>query len=88
MAAFSFSFQCWATSLARGSSGFGDESKAWTERRTVRIWRAGDHLSVGDFRARAIKKKPLAGGFRTYNVRVWWCRKKDNIDMAGMSHMI
>lgn len=74
MASFSFSFQCDATSFARGSScvsdaprthsqrerpadkvartaseartGLGAERRAWIERRTVRIWRAGDHLSL------------------------------------------
>jgi hypothetical protein len=46
MASASFAFQCWATSLLRGSSGFGAPISAWMERRTVRIWSAGDHLSV------------------------------------------
>jgi hypothetical protein len=39
-----FSFHAWATSFARGSSGFGAPSRAWIERRMVRIWRAGDQL--------------------------------------------
>lgn len=33
-----------ATSLARGSFGFGDASKAWTDKRTVLICKAGDQL--------------------------------------------
>lgn len=36
-----------ATSFAKGSSGLGALSKAWIESSTVRIWRAGDHLSGG-----------------------------------------
>jgi hypothetical protein len=39
-----FSFHAWATSFARGSSGFGAPRRAWMERRMVRIWRAGDQL--------------------------------------------
>ena len=46
MAAVSFFFHASATSLASGSSGFGALRRAWMERRTVRIWRAGLHLSV------------------------------------------
>jgi hypothetical protein len=42
----SFFFQSSATLLSRGSSGFGAERSAWMERRTVRIWSAGDHLSL------------------------------------------
>ena len=41
----SFCFHSWATSLASGSSGLGAESSAWIESNTVRICRAGDHLS-------------------------------------------
>lgn len=46
MAAFSSSFQALATSAASGSSGLGAPRSAWIERRIVRIWRAGDQLSV------------------------------------------
>ena len=35
-----------ATSLARGSSGFGALRRAWMDRRTVLICRAGLHLSA------------------------------------------
>lgn len=35
------------TSVANGSSGLGDDSRACMLRRTVRIWSAGDHLSGG-----------------------------------------
>ena len=35
-----------ATSFANGSSGFGAESSAWIESNTVRICKAGLHLSV------------------------------------------
>lgn len=45
MAAFSFSFQCCATSFASGSSGLGADSKACIDSKTVRICNAGDHLS-------------------------------------------
>ena len=45
--AFSSSiFHSSATSLAKGSSGLGALSSAWIDNRTVRIWRAGLHLSV------------------------------------------
>lgn len=33
-----------ATSLAKGSLGFGDARRAWTDKRTVLICRAGDQL--------------------------------------------
>ena len=46
MALDSFSFHVSATSLAKGSSGFGALRRAWIDSRTVRIWRAGLHLSV------------------------------------------
>ena len=46
MALLSFVFHSSATSLARGSSGFGALRSAWIDRRTVRIWRAGLHLST------------------------------------------
>lgn len=46
IAACSFSFQLLATSAASGSSGLGAPSRAWMERRIVRIWRAGDQLST------------------------------------------
>ena len=46
MALLSFVFHSSATSLARGSSGFGALRSAWIDRRTVRIWRAGLHLSI------------------------------------------
>lgn len=32
---------------AKGRTGLGAERRAWMDRRTVRIWSAGDHLSVG-----------------------------------------
>lgn len=51
MAAFSSSFQALATSAASGSSGLGAPRSAWMERRMVRIWRAGDQLSVQARRA-------------------------------------
>ena len=41
----SFVFHASATSFASGSSGLGADSKAWMERRTVRICSAGLHLS-------------------------------------------
>lgn len=47
MATLGFSFQVLATSGASGSSGLGAPRRAWMERRMVRIWRAGDQLSVG-----------------------------------------
>lgn len=31
--------------LLKPTSGFGADKRAWMDRRTVRIWRAGDHLS-------------------------------------------
>lgn len=45
MAALSFFFHCSATSFARGSSGLGALNNAWIDSNTVRICRAGDHLS-------------------------------------------
>lgn len=45
MASASLDFHCSATSLAKGSSGLGALSNAWIDSRTVRICRAGDHLS-------------------------------------------
>ena len=35
------------TSVARGSSGLGADKSACMDKRTVRIWSAGDHLSGG-----------------------------------------
>lgn len=46
MAAFWFSFQCCATSLASGSSGFGAPRRAWIESSIVRICSAGDQLPL------------------------------------------
>lgn len=46
MAAFSSSFQLFATSAARGSSGLGAPRSAWIESRIVLICRAGDQLST------------------------------------------
>jgi hypothetical protein len=40
-------FHCSATLLSRGSSGLGADNKAWILNRTVRICKAGDHLSCG-----------------------------------------
>lgn len=45
MAVLSFFFHCSATSFARGSSGLGALNNAWIDSNTVRICRAGDHLS-------------------------------------------
>lgn len=47
MALLSFFFHCSATSFARGSSGLGALNNAWIDSNTVRICRAGDHLSGG-----------------------------------------
>ena len=47
-ASASFSLQCFATSVASGSSGLGALSSAWIDRSTVRICSAGDHFSVID----------------------------------------
>ena len=46
MALFSSSFQALATSAASGSSGLGAPRSAWIDSRIVRIWSAGDQLSV------------------------------------------
>ena len=46
----SSSTQARATCSLRGSSGLGAERRAWMERRMVRIWRAGDHLSFNTSR--------------------------------------
>lgn len=46
MASASLVFHFSATSFARGSSGLGALSKAWIDNSTVRICRAGDHLSI------------------------------------------
>lgn len=45
MASASLDFHFSATSFARGSSGLGALSNAWIDSSTVRICRAGDHLS-------------------------------------------
>lgn len=47
MALLSQVFHISATSFAKGSSGLGALSNAWIESSTVRICRAGDHLSGG-----------------------------------------
>lgn len=47
IAAFSSSFQVFATSGASGSSGLGLPRRAWIERSMVRICSAGDQLSKG-----------------------------------------
>ena len=44
MAPFSSLFQWSATASSSGSSQFGADIKAWTERSTALIWSAGDHL--------------------------------------------
>ena len=64
-------FQCSATSLARGSSGFGALSKAWIERRTVRICKAGLHLSAAkqeeqDKKAKVTQGAETGGGTHLY----------------------
>lgn len=46
MAWASFDFHCSATSFASGSSGLGALNNAWIDSSTVRICKAGDHLSV------------------------------------------
>ena len=56
IACCSFCFHNWATSLANGSSGFGAERSAWIDKRTVRICKAGDHLSFR-ISCRGIKSK-------------------------------
>ena len=56
MALLSFFFHCSATSFARGSSGLGALNNAWIDSNTVRICRAGDHLSGGGERAEKEKK--------------------------------
>lgn len=48
MASASLVFHLSATSFAKGSSGLGALSNAWIESSTVRICRAGDHLSEND----------------------------------------
>ena len=45
IASASLIFHSSATSFARGSSGFGAERSAWIDRSTVRICKAGLHLS-------------------------------------------
>ena len=55
MALASFVFHSSATSLARGSSGLGALRRAWMDRRTVLIWRAGLHLSAGPGRRGKVK---------------------------------
>lgn len=49
MAWASLVFHCSATSFASGSSGLGALNKAWIDSRTVRICKAGDHLSRETF---------------------------------------
>lgn len=58
MAVLSFFFHCSATSFARGSSGLGALNNAWIDSNTVRICRAGDHLSG---RQELGRKKKKAG---------------------------
>lgn len=59
MALLSLFFHCSATSFARGSSGLGALNNAWIDSNTVRICRAGDHLSEREKKkdARGDKKK-------------------------------
>ena len=45
IASCSLIFHSSATSFAKGSSGFGAERRAWIDRSTVRICKAGLHLS-------------------------------------------
>ena len=45
-AAASSRFHASATPLSKGSSGFGALSSAWIDNKTVRICKAGDHLSL------------------------------------------
>lgn len=45
MALFSFSSHSSATSLAKGSLGFGAANNAWTDNKIVLICKAGDQLS-------------------------------------------
>lgn len=66
MAAFSSSFHDLATSAASGSSGLGAPRRAWIERRIVRIWRAGDQLSV-DLSACC----PISGQMRDCHMRTF-----------------
>ena len=49
MASASLIFHCSATSLANGSSGFGADSNAWIDNKTVRICKAGLHLSNSNY---------------------------------------
>lgn len=60
MAWASLVFHCSATSFASGSSGLGALNKAWIDSRTVRICKAGDHLSEETFISVEIPYSPLS----------------------------
>lgn len=62
MAVLSFFFHCSATSFARGSSGLGALNNAWIDSNTVRICRAGDHLSG----RQEVQKKKRRGDKSTF----------------------
>lgn len=74
MAVISFFFHCSATSFARGSSGLGALNNAWIESNTVRICRAGDHLSEG----RGVQTKLGHIGKTRENLRIvqQWCQHR------------
>lgn len=57
MALLSLFFHCSATSFARGSSGLGALNNAWIDSNTVRICRAGDHLSERGKKKKRCKRR-------------------------------
>lgn len=70
MALLSFFFHCSATSFARGSSGLGALNNAWIDSNTVRICRAGDHLS-GRRKVRKKRKKEKTKNRRDLKMTAW-----------------
>lgn len=65
IALLSFFFHCSATSFARGSSGLGALNNAWIDSNTVRICKAGDHLSERHTRKEYLEPLHITVSFST-----------------------
>lgn len=82
MALLSFFFHCSATSFARGSSGLGALNNAWIDSNTVRICRAGDHLSGRREKGRNAKRQKLQ-----HKRQIWGKKTRDNSGLCSIVNL-
>lgn len=88
MASASLDFHFSATSFASGSSGLGALSNAWIDSSTVRICRAGDHLSEERKKDRVLRKIKKKTNKKQRDDRVKKVEKREKGSEKGIEVMV